>query len=221
MRRTKLVCTIGPACDSEDMLQALIEAGMNVARINFSHGGEDYHRTLIHRIQTIRERMGTSMAILQDLQGPKIRIGAIASGNVMLEPRQSFILTAESVPGDRRTASVSLETFPEVVSKGHPILLSDGKIELIVEDVRPPEVLCRVIVGGRLSSHKGINLPVSHVQVDSLTKKDHKDLKIGLEEGVDMIALSFVRHEQDVLSARKARGQLWPGSADHRKNREA
>ncbi len=206
MRRTKLVCTIGPACDSEQMLEALIDAGMNVARINFSHGSEDYQRMLIRRIRSIRERMGTSTAILQDLQGPKIRIGSIASGNVMLEPHQVFVLTAEPVPGDRQSASVSLATLPEVVSKGHPILLSDGKIELVVEDVRPPEVYCRVIVGGLLSSHKGINLPVSHVPVDSLTEKDDHDLKIGQEEGVDMIALSFVRNEQDVLSARKAAG---------------
>ena len=204
MRRTKLVCTIGPACDSQDMLQALIDAGMNVARINFSHGSEDYQRTVIRRIRSVGERMGTSTAILQDLQGPKIRIGSIASGNVMLEPDQSFILTTESVPGDKRSVSVSLETLPEVVSKGHPILLSDGKIELIVEDVRPPEVLCRVVVGGLLSSHKGINLPVSHLQVDSLTEKDHQDIKIGVEEGVNMIALSFVRDVEDVLSVRKA-----------------
>ena len=204
MRRTKLVCTIGPACDSEDMLQALIDAGMNVARINFSHGSEDYQRAVIRRIRSIGERMGMSTAILQDLQGPKIRIGAIAAGSVMLEPDQSFILTTESVPGDKRSASVSLETLPEVVSKGHPILLSDGKIELIVEDVRQPEVLCRVVVGGLLSSHKGINLPVSHLQVDSLTEKDHQDIKIGIEEGVDMIALSFVRDVEDVLSVRKA-----------------
>ena len=204
MRRTKLVCTIGPACDSENMLQALIDAGMDVARINFSHGSEDYQRTVIRRIRSIGDRRGTSTAILQDLQGPKIRIGAIASGNVMLEPDQRFILTTESVPGNKRSASVSLETLPEVVSKGHPILLSDGKIELIVEDVRSPEILCRVVVGGLLSSHKGINLPVSHLQVDSLTKKDHQDIKIGVEEGVDMIALSFVRDVEDVLSVRKA-----------------
>ena len=154
MRRTKLVCTIGPACDSRAMLQRLVAAGMDVARINASHGSASYHRTLIRRIRQIRKKLGTATAILQDLQGPKIRIGKILSGDVLLESGQEFILSADSVPGDKRAVSVSLETLPEVVSPGHPILLSDGKIELVVEEVNPPNIKCQVIVGGLLSSHK-------------------------------------------------------------------
>jgi pyruvate kinase len=143
------------------------------------------------------------VAILQDLQGPKIRIGIIKGGAVQLMPGQEFVLTSDSIQGDAQRVSTSLKTLPHVVTSGHPILLADGNIELSVERVAPPDIFCRVIVGGMLSSHKGINLPGSEVHVDSLTKKDRKDLHVGLEWGVDAIALSFVQSATDVLSMRK------------------
>jgi len=202
-RRTKIVCTIGPASDSEEMIRKLISAGMNVARVNFSHGTDEYHRTVIRRLKEIRKALDKPLAILQDLQGPKIRIGEIASGFVQLMPGQEFILTAEDVPGDAKRVSVSLKTLPHEVSVGHSILLADGNIELRVEKVAPPDIVCRVIVGGMLSSHKGINLPGSEVHVDSLTSKDRNDILVGLQEGVDAIALSFVRRAADIDSARK------------------
>ncbi len=202
-RRTKIVCTIGPASDSEEMIARLIVAGMNVARVNFSHGTHEHHRTVIRRIKEVRKALNKPVAILQDLQGPKIRIGVIGSGSVQLMPGQEFVLTAEGVDGDARRASVSLKTLPHEVKTGHPILLADGNIELRVERVVPPEIFCRVVVGGFLSSHKGINLPVSEVHVDSLTRKDRKDIIVGLEEGVDAIALSFVRRAGDVMACRK------------------
>ncbi len=203
IRRTKIVCTVGPACDSEEMLARLIAAGMNVARVNFSHGTSEYHRTVIRRLKQVRKALNKPLAILQDLQGPKIRIGNIRAGIVQLLPDKEFILTSEHVPGDEHRASVSLKSLPDEVSTGHPILLADGNIELRVERVSPPDIYCRVIVGGQLSSHKGINLPASEVHVDSLTKKDRKDIAVGLEEGVDAIALSFVRTAQDVLDTRR------------------
>lgn len=203
MRRTKIVCTIGPASDSEEMIAKLITAGMNVARVNFSHGTHEYHRGVIRAIKRVRKALGKPVAILQDLQGPKIRIGNISSGSVQLQPGQEFVLTAESVAGDARRASVSLKNMPHEVKAGHPILLADGNIELRVEKTEAPDIYCRVIVGGLLSSHKGINLPVSDVHVDSLTKKDRKDIVVGLEEGVDAIALSFVRKAADVMACRK------------------
>jgi len=203
MRRTKIVCTIGPASESEEMIAKLIVAGMNVARLNFSHGTSDYQRELIRRIKRVRKALNKPVAILQDLQGPKIRIGPIAGGIVSLQPGQVFILTADDVPGDATRASVSLKTLPHEVKQGHPILLADGNIELRVDKVIPPDIYCRVIVGGQLSSHKGINLPASEVHVDSLTKKDRADILIGLEEGVDTVALSFVRRASDVLACRK------------------
>jgi pyruvate kinase len=203
MRRTKIVCTIGPASDSEEMVAKLITAGMNVARVNFSHGTHEYHRGVIQRIKRVRKLLNKPVAILQDLQGPKIRIGIIEAGFVQLMPGQEFILTTENVAGDATRAFVSHNSLPQEVRPGHPILLADGNIELRVEKVAGPDIFCRVIIGGLLSSHKGINLPVSQVQVDSLTAKDRKDIVVGLEEGVDTIALSFVRRAADVLACRQ------------------
>src|SRR5229473_7789151 len=202
-RRTKIVCTIGPASDSEEMIARLIAAGMNVARLNFSHGTSDYQRDLVRKIKRVRKALNKPVAILQDLQGPKIRIGIIENGFVQLQPGQEFILTTDAVSGDGYRVSVSLKSLPREVEAGHPILLADGNIELRVEKVVPPDIHCRVIVGGLLSSHKGINLPGSEVRVDCLTKKDCEDIVVGLEEGVDAIALSFVRRAGDILACKK------------------
>jgi pyruvate kinase len=203
MRRTKIVCTVGPASETEEMIGKLIGAGMNVARINFSHGTHEYHRLLIQRIKKMRKSMRKPVAILMDLQGPKIRIGNVKGDSVLLSPGQEYILTSETVLGDEKRACVSLKTMPHEVASGHPILLADGNIELRVERVVPPEIFCRVIVGGTLSSHKGINLPGSEIHVDSLTRKDRKDIEVGLEAGVDAIALSFVRSANDIEAMRK------------------
>ncbi len=203
MRRTKIVCTVGPASETEEMIEKLVIAGMNVARINFSHGTHEYQRMLIQRIKKIRKHLGRPVAILMDLQGPKIRIGNIKGTAVQLVAGQEYVLTSEAVLGDENRASVSLKSLPHEVFSGHPILLADGNIELRVERVVPPEIFCRVIVGGSLSSHKGINLPGSEVHVDSLTRKDRRDLEIGVEAGVDAIALSFVRAASDIEAMRK------------------
>ena len=197
-RRTKIICTIGPASDSHEMISKLVEAGMNVARLNFSHGTGDYHLANIRRIQTIRKELKRPVAILMDLQGPKIRVGNIRGGFVNLRPGQDYVLTSTELLGDEKRASVSLESLASEVEPGHPILLADGNIELRVERVSPPEIFCKVIVGGTLSSHKGVNLPASEVEVESLTGKDRNDLEIGLKAGVDAIALSFVRTAADV-----------------------
>src|SRR5438132_5390883 len=203
MRRTKIVCTIGPASDTEEMIAKLVAAGMNVARLNFSHGTTEYQRELVRKVKRVRKALNKPVAILQDLQGPKIRIGIVNNGFVQLQPGQEFILTADEVEGDNHRVAVSLKTLPQEVKVGHPILLADGNIELRVERIAPPDIYCRVIVGGLLSSHKGINLPASDVHVDSLTPKDRKDILVGLEEGVDAIALSFVRKASDILACRK------------------
>ncbi|HEY2380381.1 MAG TPA: pyruvate kinase [Terriglobia bacterium] len=203
IRRTKIVCTIGPASDSEDMIARLIAAGMNVARLNFSHGTPEYQRDLVRKVKRVRKALNKPVAILQDLQGPKIRIGIIGNGVVQLQPGQDFTLTTGTVQGDARRASVSLKTMVDDVKAGHPILLADGNIELRVEKIAGPDIHCRVIVGGPLSSHKGVNLPASEVHVESLTPKDRQDIVIGLEEGVDAIALSFVRKAADILACRE------------------
>ena len=197
-RRTKIVCTIGPASDSEAMIAKLITAGMNVARINFSHGSDDYQRTVIDRLQKVRKKLQKPLAILMDLQGPKIRIGTIKGSFVRLRPGDEYTLTSEPGHGDEKSASVSLKSLAHDVVVGDPIFLADGNLELRVERVLPPEVHCRIVVGGILSSHKGLNLPASVVGVESLTRKDRKDLQIGLSAGADAVALSFVRAARDV-----------------------
>jgi len=214
MRRTKLVCTIGPACDSEDMLRELIGAGLNVARINFSHGDTAYHRRIIRRIKRLREDLGVPLAILQDLQGPKIRVGLIEPRPVWLERGAAFVLSSTPRIGDFRRASVSLPTFHEHVAPGQLVLLADGLIELVVETVAPPEVTCRVVVPGTLSSHKGVNIPGTEIGVKSLSDKDRLDLEVGFEEGVDAIALSFVRTADDVHTLRRTIREV--GGADTR-----
>ncbi len=186
------------------MIAKLISAGMNVARINFSHGTHEYHRAVIKRIKEVRKVLHKPVAILQDLQGPKIRIGTVQEGIVELKPGQEFILTTKSVPGDGKRVSVSLKSMPEEVAQGHPILLADGNIEMRVERVIGQDIHCRVVVGGALSSHKGINLPASEVHISALTKKDRKDIIVGLEEGVDAIAQSFVRNAADVIRTHRA-----------------
>jgi pyruvate kinase len=203
-RRTKIVCTIGPASDSLEILTRLIKAGMNVARVNFSHGTIDYHRQIIRRIKEVRQALNRPVAILQDLQGPKIRIGVVRDGFVGLKPGQEFILTADDVPGDEHRVSVSLKTLPQEVFVGHSILLADGNIELRVENTTGSDIHCRVVVGGLLSSHKGINLPGSKLHVESITQKDRADIVVGVEEGVDAVALSFVRSAEDIHAARRA-----------------
>ena len=202
IRRTKIVCTIGPASDSEEMITKLIGAGMNVARLNFSHGTPEYQRDLIRKIKRVRKALNKPVAILQDLQGPKIRVGIIQTGVIQLQPGQEFVLTAADAAGDANRVSVSLQSLPQEVKAGDPILLADGNIELRVENVVPPDIHCRVVIGGQLSSHKGINLPASQIHVDSLTPKDRSDIAIGLEEGVDAVALSFVRKADDLLVCR-------------------
>ncbi|HET9219814.1 MAG TPA: pyruvate kinase, partial [Terriglobia bacterium] len=201
-RRTKIVCTIGPASDSEETITKLIASGMNVARLNFSHGTTDYHRGIIDRLKKIRKALRKPVAILMDLQGPKIRIGKIRSGSAVLRPGQKFILTTSSVAGDERRVSVSLKSLPYEVAAGHPILLADGNIELRVERVSAPEVICRVVVGGTLSSQKGMNLPAADVEVESITPKDRKDIEVGVDAGVDAVAVSFVRNAADIKAVK-------------------
>jgi pyruvate kinase len=181
---------------------------MDVARVNFSHGTHEYHRTIIRRLKKVRAVLKKPLAIVQDLQGPKIRLGWIAGDHVELRSGKTVVLTADRVPGDERAISVSLKTLPDVVSAGHPILLADGRIELVVENVSPPHIRCRVVVGGAVSSHKGINLPGSRLRVESLTPKDRRDLVVGLEEGVDAVALSFVRSAADVLATKRLIAKL-------------
>ncbi|MGH7873103.1 MAG: pyruvate kinase [Candidatus Binatia bacterium] len=203
MRKTKIVCTIGPATSSDKMIEGLMRAGMNVARLNFSHGDYAFHRRVIHKIRQLERKLGSLVAILQDLPGPKIRIGAVAGDRVRLQTRHPFVLTTRKILGTELAVSVSFPHLTQVIKKGNLILLGDGEIELEALQVGKHEVKCRVIVGGILGSHKGIHFPQSSLNIRALTNEDKKDLAFGIEEKVDMIALSFVRNSQDIIYARR------------------
>lgn len=203
MRRTKIVCTIGPASSSDKTLEGLIRAGMNVARLNFSHGDHAFHRRLIRKIRYLERKLDRPVAILQDLPGPKIRIGPVAGDRVRLQNKQPFFLTTKKMLGSESGVSVNFAGLTRAVKKGDPILLGDGEIELEALQVGAHEVKCRIIVGGILGSHKGIHLPRSSLNIRALTNEDKKDLAFGIQEKVDLVALSFVRNAQDVLHARR------------------
>jgi pyruvate kinase len=202
-RKTKIVCTLGPATDSGDGITRLLEAGMNAARLNYSHGTREQHARTVGRIRAAARRLGRPVAVVQDLAGPKVRIGAFAGGAVTLEPRQRFTLTTRAVTGTREAVSVSHAGLPADVSPGDTLLLGDGAIELAVESADGTEIRCRVILGGVLGDRKGINLPSRSLSVDFFTAKDRADLLSGLEAGVDYVALSFVRSAEDMTRVRE------------------
>ncbi|MGB7296652.1 MAG: pyruvate kinase [Candidatus Aminicenantales bacterium] len=203
MPRTKIVCTIGPASRSSKILAELISTGMSVARLNFSHGSHAEHGAVISDLRRLALELGRPVAILQDLGGPKIRVGPVAGGTVMLEPGSLFTLTGRRVPGSARSVSISYPALPRDVRRGDTLLLGDGAIELRVSRVTPQDIKCRVIIGGPLSSHKGINLPSRSLRLPAITEKDEKDLAFGIRQKVDYIALSFVRNAKDILKAKK------------------
>jgi pyruvate kinase len=191
----------------------MMDAGMNVARLNFSHGTHEEHAAKITLIRELAEEKRLPIAILQDLAGPKIRTGAFECGSITLKPGDEFILTARDVPGDEKEVGLTYRELPRDVQIGDTLLLADGALELRVENVQGPDIHCRVILGGQLSSHKGINLPSRTIQAPILTKKDYEDLAFGLAQGVDFVALSFVRSAEDIQVARaymRAQGVMKP-----------
>ena len=203
MARTKIVCTIGPASESPEIIRALVEHGMNVARLNFSHGSREEHEAKIHIIRSVSNDLGQPVAVLQDLAGPKIRVGTIPEPGVRLEAGQSFVLTNESIEGSTERVSVSYASLPEEVREGDRILLSDGSIEVTVKGANQREIYCEVITGGLLTSHKGLNLPTRTIKAASLTDKDRQDLLFGLDKDVDYVALSFVKTAKDILRVKE------------------
>jgi len=206
MRRTKIVCTIGPASSSVEALDRLVAAGMDVARLNFSHGTHAEHAEVVRRLREGEERWGRPVAILQDLQGPKIRLGTFGEGGgrrVDLEPGRPFALSRRPCVGTAERAFVSPPESLDEVKAGDQVLMDDGMIQLRVEDVTADAVRCRVVAGGRISDHKGISLPRVALPVSCLTPKDRADLKFGIEHGVDFVAISFVRSAADIAEVRK------------------
>jgi pyruvate kinase len=199
--KTKIVATVGPASNSKEMLRALLKEGVDVFRLNFSHGTHEDHLKVINNVRELNEELGTSIALLQDLQGPKIRVNDVEPG-VELVPGQELIITTRQLTGNREIVSTSYEGLPHDVKVGDMILIDDGKIELKVKEVRGEEVISTVIYGGPLKPRKGINLPFSKVSAPSLTEKDLKDLEFGLKHKVNWVALSFVRKAKDIETLR-------------------
>ncbi len=201
MNKTKIICTIGPASRDPQTLERLVEAGMNVCRLNFSHGTHDEHAALIKDIRAVATRMGVHLGILQDLAGPKIRTGLMGAGSVTLEPGARFTLTNRDVPGDVNEVGLTYPDLPHNVRTGDTILLADGAMELKVLSSSDTDVVCEVVTGGELTSNKGINLPLRSINAPIMSEKDLADLRFGLDQGVDFVALSFVRTAHDVRTA--------------------
>lgn len=203
MIKTKIVCTIGPASSSYEKIEKMIQGGMDVARLNFSHGSHEKHCQVIENIRQASLKTNESVAILQDLGGPKIRIGKIEKEPIFLKKGFSFILTNREVPGDEQGVSVTFPSLPQKVKRGDYIFLADGTLELKVKELTPTDIICRVVRGGKLTSHKGINIPNISMDISSLTEKDYQDILFGIKNKVDFIGLSFTRNAEDVLRARK------------------
>jgi len=201
-RRTKIVCTLGPASSDEAAIERLARAGMNVARLNFSHTGPEGGAEIIRRIRRVEERLGRPLAILQDLQGPKIRLGAFRDGGTTLKEGAEFVITTRPVEGSAARASTTYAGLARDVKAGDRILLADGMLQLDVVQSDGIEARCRVVAGGPVSDHKGINLPGVDLDIPALTEKDQDDLAFGVKAGIDFVAISFVRTATDILDAK-------------------
>ncbi len=201
---TKIICTIGPASRDVDRLRQLIKAGMDVARLNFSHGSHEQHLQAIQNVRASASKTGESITILLDLSGPKIRTGVVLNNSVELEKGQEFIFTTEELVGDERRVSTTYRSLPADVKVGDIILVDDGRIKMSVKKKNKTEVLCKVLNGGILSDKKGMNLPGVKISAQSLTEKDLEDLKFGLANDIDYVALSFVRTAADIRHLRAA-----------------
>ena len=209
-RHTKIVATIGPATGDQASIRRLIQAGMDVARLNFSHGSHEFHAEIIRIIREESERLGQAVTIMQDLQGPKIRIGKLRDGPVELEAGESLILCIDDKPGDEHRISVDNHDLPGLVQPGSRILLADGNLELAVKSCSETEIHTEVILGGELRAHQGVNLPDTRLDLTGFTEKDRVDLAFGLEHGVDAIAMSFIRTARDVARVRSEIARLNP-----------
>ena len=203
MRRTKIVCTIGPASESEEMLGELMKAGMNVARFNFSHGTHEEHKAKFGRVLKVSGEMGMSIATMLDTKGPEIRLRNFENGKVQLIPGQMFTLTTEDILGNEKRASITYKNLKNDVKQGTKVLIDDGKIEMEVSKIVGEEILCTVKNGGVVSNHKGINVPGARLSMPYISDVDREDILFGIQMGFDFIAASFVRTKEDILDIKQ------------------
>ncbi len=205
MLKTKIVCTLGPASNSTEMIEQMVMAGMNVARLNFSHGTHEEHAEVIERLCEVRKRLGVPLAILLDTKGPEIRLGKFENGGVMLETGRTFTLgtTNPDDLGDASHAYITYKDLPIQVFEGCRILLNDGQIELKVKEIAGGDIVCEVVAGGFIKDGKGVNVPNVPLDMPHMSEKDKSDLLFGIEQDVDFVAASFVRRAEDVIGMRK------------------
>ena len=203
MRKTKIVCTIGPSSESLENIKKLIMAGMNVSRLNFSHGDFEEHGNRINTIRKASEELGKSVAILLDTKGPEIRTGVLKENSLELVQDEFITLTTEEIKGDKDRISITYDNLPNDVEVGSTILIDDGLIGLTVVDIQGTEIKCRIVNGGTIKSKKGVNVPGVAISLPGITEKDANDIKFGIEQGIDFIAASFVRKASDVLEIRQ------------------
>ena len=203
MRKTKIICTLGPSTDKDGVMETLIQEGMDVARFNFSHGDHEEQRHRLELLKKLRKEAKKPIAALLDTKGPEIRIGTFAKGAITLEQGQEFILTAEETEGTKERVSITYKELYRDVKKGSRILIDDGLIEMEVTEIRDRDIHCLVKNGGKVSDKKGINVPGVELNMPFISKKDYDDIVFGVEQGFDFIAASFTRTEQDVLQIRE------------------
>lgn len=202
-KKTKIVCTIGPATESLEKMTELTNAGMNVMRLNFSHDGFDEHQKRLDTIRQVMKKTGKTVAVLQDLCGPKIRIGTFKDKMIMLHEGQTFTLTTDECEGDETRVQINYPQLPKEVKKGTVIMLQDGSKRLEVTEVNGNDIVTKVMIGGRLSGRKGVNVPGANLSLGALTEKDKADLEFGIKNKIDFVALSFVRRASDIIDLRK------------------
>jgi len=203
MRKTKIICTIGPASEQPEIIASLLIQGMNVARLNFSHGEHSEHKFRIDNLRQVAMEMDQPLAIMLDTKGPEIRTGQLQDGKVILHTGQRFTLTTRPVPGNEKEVGITYPGLPAEVSPGSSILLADGLINLLVEETTPTDIICQVVNGGELGERKGVNVPGVRINLPFLSDKDIDDINYGIDQQLDFIAASFVRSAQDVLEIRR------------------
>ena len=202
MRKTKIVCTLGPASESEEIIEKLILTGMDAARFNFSHGTHESHLALLTRVKNVRDRLGRPLATILDTKGPEIRIRSFANGKIELAEGDTFTLTTREVEGDNTIVSVTYSNLHNEVSVGTHLLIDDGLVDIEVTEIKGQDIICNVVAGGPLSNNKSINIPNTHISLPALTEKDKGDLKFAVENDFDFVAASFVRQASDVEEIR-------------------
>lgn len=203
MKKTKIVATIGPASESEEILRALFESGVNVCRLNFSHGNHEEHQVRIDTIKKVREEMGLPIGLMLDTKGPEIRLGDFRDGKIVLNQGDHFTLTTRDILGDNSIVNISYEELPKDVKVGNMILIDDGLVELEVLEIKDTEIECIALNNGELSNHKGVNVPHVEINLPAITEKDKGDIIFGIKNDIDFIAASFIRKAEDVTNIRK------------------